>query len=79
MMQEVRRKNGVSGLMQRGLDRERRVTSYGEESMPCDEQTGEIELKAFDLRKALLGPSITILGPYVSQPARIKSFCLYLL
>ena len=48
-MQEVRRKQGVSGLSQGGLARQRRVSSYGEESLSSDGQRGEMDFQNFDV------------------------------
>ena len=49
LMQQVRRKQGVSGLSQGSLGRERRVTSYGEENLPSDGQSGEMDFQTFDV------------------------------
>jgi hypothetical protein len=56
-MQEVRRKQGVSGLSQGGLARERRVTSYGEENLSKTEHIGGMEFQTFDVSKALFKPN----------------------
>ena len=49
LMQEVRRKQGVSGMIQGGLGRERRVTSYGEENLSSDGHCGEMGFQTFDV------------------------------
>ena len=49
LMQEVRRKQGVSGLSQGALARERRVTSYGEENLSNEGHSGEMDFQTFDV------------------------------
>ena len=49
LMQEVRRKQGVSGMIQGGLARERRITSYGDETLSSYGQSGEMDCQTFDV------------------------------
>ena len=49
LMQEVRRKQGVCGLMQGCSGRERRVTSYGEENLSNEGHIGEMDFQTSDV------------------------------
>ena len=49
LIQEVRWKQGVSGLSQGALARERRVTSYGEENLSNEGHSGEMDFQTFDV------------------------------
>ena len=56
-MQEVRRKQGVSGMNQGGFVRERRVTSYEEENLSNEGHSGEMDFQTFDVSKTLFKPN----------------------